>query len=166
MRELVLEGRTQGHPLPELKSDHVFAVTSKYISVDEQAQMRAYANGVVDVKLSADTLQPCAEEQLVDIPRFDIGMSRDQLENKRVVTNLEAGSEAQKAGIQEGDKVTKLSVYWDDVTKPVDLTVERGGEKLPFRFRPTGASLGLVPQFSLQSNTDSQSCPRPLSTPQ
>ncbi|WP_221313295.1 hypothetical protein [Granulicella aggregans] len=165
MRELVLEGRTQGHSFPELTSDQVFAVTSKYISVDEQAQMKAFVNGIVNVKFPGDALQPCAVEQLVDIPRFDIGMSRDQLENKRVVTNLEAGSEAQKAGIEEGDKVIKLSVYWDDVTKPVDLTVERGGAILPFTFRPTGASLGLVPQFSLQSSTDSQSCPPPLSTP-
>lgn len=165
MRELVLEAHTQRQPFPELTSDHVFAVTSKYISVDEQAQMRAAVNGVLTVKFPAGTLQPYAVEQLVDIPQFDIGMSRDQLEKNRVVTDLEAGSEAQRAGIQEGDKVIKLSVYWDDVTKPIDLTVERKGEKLPFRFRPAGASLGLVPQFSLQSNTDPRSRPPSISTP-
>ncbi|WP_263385704.1 M61 metallopeptidase family protein [Granulicella arctica] len=151
MRELVLEARTQGHPFPELTSDHVFAVIGKYISVDEQAQMRATVDGIINVKFPSGTLQPCAVEQLVDLPRFDIGMSRDQLQKKRLVTNLKVGSEAQKAGILEGDKVIKLSVYWDDVTKPVDLTVERGGEKLLFKFRPAGTSLGFVPQFTIRA---------------
>jgi len=162
MRELVLEARTKGHPLPELTSDHVFSATSKYISADEQRQMRSYVDGVGNIKFPAKALQPRATEELVEIPSFDIGMNRDRLENNRVVTNLEAGSEAQKAGIQEGDKVTGVSIYWDDATKPVELTVEREGKKLLFRFRPTGASLGSVPQFVPSGNANSKACLRLL----
>lgn len=160
MWELVLEARMQGHSLPKLTSEHVFAAAGKYINADEQTRMRSYVAGRLTFTPPAKALQPCAAERVVDIPRFDIGMNRDQLVQARVVRDLATGSEAQRSGIQEGDRVVGMSIYWDDVTKPVELTIERDGKKVPFKFRPTGPSLGSVPQFFGSSDAEADLCPR------
>ncbi len=160
MRALVVEASKQGQSFPELTSRHVFAVADRYLSEDERNQLRSYVSGSSTIRIPAGTLLPCAAMRVVEVPSFDIGMNRNELVKNRVVKDLATGSEAQKAGIHEGDKVTRMSIYWDDVTKPVELTMERDGRKVPFMFYPNGPSMGSVPQFFGSASATPALCSR------
>jgi hypothetical protein len=55
----------------------------------------------------------------------------------------------QRAGMREGDRVVSMSIYWDDVSKPVKLTVRRGGDTTTLTYSPRGHTVGVTPQYVL-----------------
>ncbi len=79
----------------------------------------------------------------MEMPEFELGMDRTALvENQRVMA-LKPGSAAERAGARNGDVVVRTGVHWDDVTKPVRLTI-KGGKKV--EYLPLG-STRQIPQY-------------------
>ena len=159
MQALLLSAQKRKHHFPTLTSEYVLAAMDRFLDASDRNRLRSYVQNGSTVELPESMAQPCALQHEVDIPSFDIGMSRDVLVNNRVVKDLRTGSEAQKAGIQEGDKVVDMSIYWDDIAKLVELKIQRNGTKSWFKFHPIGVSLGAVPQFVAGN---SQDCETPL----
>ena len=54
-----------------------------------------------------------------------------------------------------------MSIYWDDVSKPVKLTVRRGGDTSTITYFPRGPIVGVTPQYVLDQahyRADPQGC--------
>jgi predicted metalloprotease with PDZ domain len=95
------------------------------------------------------------------MPSFELGINRTDLVEKRTVAGLKPGSEAEKAGLREGDTVIGTSVYWNDTSKPVKLSIRRGKTTSKIEYYPRGPSLGLVPQYAIDKGLlegDPQRC--------
>jgi predicted metalloprotease with PDZ domain len=68
--------------------------------------------------------------------------------------------EAFQAGVRDGQQVTRTNIYWNDVSKPVQLTVRAEGGSKAIEYYPRGPSLGLIPQyhFSADASTSADRC--------
>ncbi len=80
---------------------------------------------------------------VVEMPEFELGMDRTALIESQRVMALKPGSAAERAGARNGDVVVGTGVYWNDVTKPVRLTI-KGGKKV--EYLPLG-STRQIPQY-------------------
>ena len=57
------------------------------------------------------------------------------------------------------------SVYWNDTSKPVKLTIRRGQATSIVEYHPCGPSRGVVPQYTVDKTRyqgDPQSCQVPV----
>ena len=136
-------------PLPDLTADRVFQAASRYLPSQDVDQLRSYVEQGSTVEAPSTAWGPCVQRESVEVPGFELGMERAALLERHTVTGLQANSEAQRAGLREGDRVVGLSIYWDDVTKPVKLTVRRDGDTSTIIYSPRGHTVGVTPQYVL-----------------
>ncbi len=136
---------------PLLTADRIFRVVSQYTDADTLQQLRDDVERGQTVPVPAAALGSCVTLQRDDIPAFELGFDREALLNQHIVLGLKPGSAAFQAGLREGQQVTGTSIYWNDVSKPVKLTVrtENGSQKI--EYYPRGASMGLIPQYHLNA---------------
>jgi predicted metalloprotease with PDZ domain len=151
MFDLFQEARRKRLNFPVLTKDRVLQTASRYLSGENQRQLQAYVDLGTTIEAPPDSFGKCATREMVQTNAFELGMNRDALIEKHVVTALQPGSEAQRSGLQEGDRVTGTSVYWNNTSKPVKLTVRRGDTNSTFQYFPLGPSLGLNPQYKAAS---------------
>lgn len=87
----------------------------------------------------ADALAPCLRLEPVTERAFELGF---QETNPTVVTKLVAGSNAERAGVREGDRIveiTDLRELRSDETREATMTVERNGERQSLKYLPRAA---------------------------
>jgi predicted metalloprotease with PDZ domain len=161
MFDLFREASLQKPPFPDLTPDRVLQAASQYIDPEQMRQLRSYVGMGFTVEAPTDAFGPCVTRLMVDMPSFEVGMNRTELTEKHLVTDLKPGSKAEKSGLKEGDRVIGTSVYWNDTSKPVKLTIRRGNTTSAFEYYPQGRSVGIVPQYAADTDrfqADPQSC--------
>jgi predicted metalloprotease with PDZ domain len=165
MFDLFRQARRKSDRFPELTPDRVFQVASQFINPEDLRQLRSYVELGSTIEAPAEALGPCVAREMVEMPAFELGMNRADLIEKRIVTGLQPGSEAQKSGLQEGDRVASTSIYWNDTSKPVKLTIRRGQSTSSVEYYPRGPSLGVIPQYvvdKIRYQADPHSCQAPV----
>ena len=135
---------------PALTAGRVFRTAGKYIDAGTLQQLREYAELGKTIPVPA-ALGPCATLQMNDIPMFELGIDREALISQHTVSGVKAGSAAFEAGLRDGQQVTRTNIYWNDVSKPVQLTVHTEGGSKAVEYYPRGSSLGLIPQYHLSA---------------
>jgi predicted metalloprotease with PDZ domain len=161
MSDLYQQVQQRTGPLPDLTADRVFQAASRYLQSQDVDQLRSYVEQGSTVEAPSTVWGPCVRRESVGVPSFELGMERPALLERRTVTGLQTNSEAQRAGLREGDRVVGMSISWDDVSKPVRLTVRRGDETSTITYSPRGHSVGVTPQYVLDQaryQTDSRGC--------
>ena len=95
-----------------------------------------------------------------DIPPFELGFDRERLLSQRIISGVKPGSAAFQAGARDGQHVTGISIWWNDVLQPVKLTVRTEGGSKAIEYYPRGQSIGPVPQFHLsaEASTNPSHC--------
>lgn len=81
---------------------------------------------------------PCYEPYKTEVRSFELGYDRMRL---GVISDLVPGSNAAKAGLQEGDVIrsfTPLDELRDDPDRKMEMTIERNGERLSVGYLPRG----------------------------
>ncbi|HET6564418.1 MAG TPA: hypothetical protein VFG52_03300 [Xanthomonadales bacterium] len=90
----------------------------------------------------SDTFGPCFVREQKPVRRFELGFTRESMfDEPRVVSGLVAGSEAEKAGIREGDTILQpvpLEAAQSDPEKTLTLQLSRDGENLEVEYLPRG----------------------------
>jgi predicted metalloprotease with PDZ domain len=124
-------------------------VASRYIDYEDVRRLRSYVELGSTVDAPAGAFGPCFVRQMVETPSFELGMDRTDLVEKHTMSKLKPGSQAEKSGLREGDRVIGTSVYWNDTSKPVKLTIQRGQARRTIEYYPHGRSRGAVPQYAL-----------------
>jgi len=71
-----------------------------------------------------------------ELPLFDLGFDGDVLRSKKLVASVREDSEAFKAGVREEQEVLGMSIYWNDVNKPVRLTIRAASGRLRIEYFP------------------------------
>ena len=139
---------------PVLNAGRVFQTTGKYLDSAAQQQFRGFIESGANIEVPAEALGPCARIQTDEIPPFELGMDREALIARHVVSGIKPDSEAGKAGLMDGQQVVGTSVYWHDVSKPVTLTVRTGAGINTIVYYPRGQPPALVPQFHRAGTPD------------
>jgi len=81
---------------------------------------------------------------------FDIGLNINQSMQEHKVIGLEAGSNAEKAGLFEGEPLAGgVSIYMGDVTKPARIQVLKDGQKQWVVYLPVKGMHIEIPQVML-----------------
>jgi predicted metalloprotease with PDZ domain len=151
MFDLFRAARRRKNGFPELTPELVFEAASRHIRAEDLNQLRSYVESGSTVEAPAGIFKPCAIREVLDIPSFELGMNRADLLEKETVVGLKSGSNAQRAGLQEGDRVIGMSIYWNDSSKPVKLTIRRGLSTITAEYYPHGPSAGLAPSYVLDA---------------
>jgi predicted metalloprotease with PDZ domain len=136
---------------PALTADRVFGAARKYIDADAIEQLRAYVELGKTIEVPTAALGPCATVELDDIPPFELGIDRDALVSRRVVSGVKPGSAAYQAGLRDGQQVIGTSIYMNDVSKPVKLTIRTEVGAKTIQYYPRGTSSSPVPQYHLSA---------------
>ena len=140
---------------PELTAERVFRAAGKYIGADALRDFATYVETGKTVPIPASALGGCATLQMDDIPPFELGFDREALVTQHVISGVKAGSAAFQAGLRDGQQVTGMSIHFNDVSKPVRLTVHAEGSTRIVEYYPRGQSIGPVPQFHVNDKASS-----------
>jgi hypothetical protein len=93
----------------------------------------------------SDDFGPCFRRVVKQVRRFDLGFDNASvLGPDKTIKGLKPGSEAQKAGLREGDHFTygaSLDVAQGDVTQTLTLQVTRDGKTFPVTYLPRGEAV-------------------------
>jgi predicted metalloprotease with PDZ domain len=90
----------------------------------------------------SDDFGSCFRRMTKPIRQFDLGFdNKSILGAEKIIQGLEPGSEAEKAGLRNGDRITyavALDAVQGDVTRMLNLQVTRDGKTFPLSYLPRG----------------------------
>jgi len=157
MFDLVRQARRRR---PVLTAERVFRTAGTYVDPGALGQLREYVELGRAIQVPATALGSCATLQMDDIPPFELGLDREALLSQHRVSGVKVGSAAFQAGLRDGQEVTGTSVYWNDVSKPVKLTVRTEDGRKTIEYYPRGPSVTQVPQYHLtaEASTGPNQC--------
>lgn len=102
---------------------------------------------------------PCLAVQRVAIGRYELGFASQSIDQRRI-SGVVDGSAAQRAGLREGDVLKGFSVRLGDVSRDVELQVERDGELVGIRYRPATAQTVPGVQFDVRPGAENDAACR------
>lgn len=146
-----------------LDNARIFRAAAKYIPAEASSQFRRYVEDGAAVEIPPTALGPCASLSLDPIPSFDLGFDRTALVEQQIIASIKPESKAYEAGVRDGDRVAGMSIYWDDPSQPVKLTLRSTGGTRRVEYMPHGPGLDKVPQFHL-TDTRVTSAPQNCAT--
>jgi predicted metalloprotease with PDZ domain len=144
-------------PTRPLTTVRVLLTADRYLDRQERHQLRDLVNSGGTVPVPDFPFGRCVCRSVDEVPTFDLGFDRDTLLSKKAVANLRPNSAAFNAGLREGQQVLGMSIYWDDVSKPVRLTVHSGEGPQIIEYFPRGESVS-IPQYHLENSGDAKDC--------
>jgi hypothetical protein len=93
----------------------------------------------------SDAFGPCFAREEKPVRRFELGFNRESLfDEPRVVAGLVAGSEAEKAGIRDGDTILQPVPLEEAQSKPdqsLKLQLSRDGKSFDVEYLPRGEAV-------------------------
>ena len=93
----------------------------------------------------SDDFGPCFRRTTKPIRQFDLGFDNKSITAaEKIIQGLKPGSEAEKAGLRNGDRITyavALDAVQGDVTRKLDLQVTRDGRTFPLSYLPRGEAV-------------------------
>ncbi len=101
-------------------------------------------NGAVVVPPS-DAFGPCFTRTVAELRRFDLGFDPAVLVSQdRIVRGLKQGSEAERAGLRNGDRIMNRfpqDAMQADQSATLTLRIERGGREREITYLPRGVAV-------------------------
>lgn len=145
-----LKDDTTKEPTRPFTTKRILSDADRYLGHRERHQLRDLVErgGTVPVPDFPFARSVC--RSVDEVPTFDLGFDRETLLSKKTVANLRPNSAAFKAGLREGQEILGMSIYWDDVKKPVHLKVHSGDGEQIIEYFPRGKSV-LIPQYHLEN---------------
>jgi predicted metalloprotease with PDZ domain len=134
------------NPALELTSERVLKAAEKELNRKSRKQLWSLVENGDSIPIPDFPKNPCVRLDSEELPLFDLGFDGDVLLSKKLVMNVRADSEAFKAGVRDGQEVLGMSVTWNDVNKPVRLTVRTASGQQRIEYSPKGKTM-FVPQY-------------------
>ena len=132
MFDLVSEAQAQEQP--ELNSDRILVAFAPYLGLGQAVLFRSMALDGAEVPLP-QTLGACARLEQVTRTVVDAGFDESSL-NTHQIAGVDPDGPAYRAGIREGQKVFRVSIYHDDPSKDVLLGVVIDGKRQMIQYSP------------------------------
>jgi len=102
---------------------------------------RGMMAGTLRLEPESDDYGPCFRRISAKIGRYDVGFGGPEIKNRPVVENLRPDSNAAKAGLKDGDRITvqtSTDGAQKDPTLPLVMHVMRGDQKFDITYIPRG----------------------------
>jgi predicted metalloprotease with PDZ domain len=134
----LLERQRQGTSnSPEVWIDLI----TKELGPAAKAEYESMLAGAVMLPES-DAFGPCFERRSAKLRRFELGFDPKIMNQRpRIVRGLIPGSEAERAGLRDGDEITQpvgLDSVQEDQKRTLTLTIRREGNIFPVTYLPRG----------------------------
>lgn len=143
----------------ELTNERIFLTAAKYLAPTSLKAFQQYLEVGGEIPVPQDALGPCVQAKVETVTSFDLGFDRQSIEDSsNVVRGVEPASEAYKAGVRDGQKLTGTSIYFGDTTKPVRLWVATPSGQQVITYYPRGASIPVEQFMMRQGSFDSRLC--------
>ena len=148
MLELIKEGRRRGF---HLTIDRIIHISAGYLTPNDRRLLRQYIEDGSTIPVPEFALAPCVRIRTESAFQFELGFEEESVRTTYVVSGVKPDSEAFKAGVREGQKITRVSVSWNDTSKPVRLTVRSSDGDHSLEYYPRGPSRE-IQQYYLDVN--------------
>ncbi len=135
------------------------------VGEDGPAVHRLMMSGGLMLPESGD-FGPCFRRTIKQIRQFDLGFDNTSiLGAEKIIQGLKAGSEAEQAGLRNGDKITyavALDAVQGDVNRTIVVQVTRDGRTFPLTYLPRGSAVDAY-QWERVPNAPASACtPAPI----
>ncbi len=91
------------------------------------------------IPLPVSGIEPCVTQQAVTAYSYEPGFDVDAMERIRIVSGVRSGSEADRAGLRDGQAVLEASaILADDPNQAISITVPQGVGSKVVRYFPRG----------------------------
>src|SRR5439155_8808117 len=94
---------------------------------------------------------PCVGIRTESAFQFELGFDEESVRKTYIVSGVKPASEAFKSGIRNGQKITRVSVSWNDTSKPVKLTIRAADGDHTYEYYPRGG-LREIQQYYIQTD--------------
>ncbi|MFN7927380.1 MAG: hypothetical protein U0Y68_05450 [Blastocatellia bacterium] len=132
----------------ELNSETISALVSRYAKVEVLPELQRLHNGTALVAPRANLFGTCAERTIISVGEYELGFDEEALETRMEIQHVVPGSAAYRAGLRDGQRVTKRPGFQlGDASQEIELTVKDGGREKTIRFTPSRGEKVSVPQF-------------------
>jgi predicted metalloprotease with PDZ domain len=145
---ITLAREASKNPAVELTSERVLRAADKDLNPKSRKQLLSLVEKGESIPIPDFPKNPCVHLDSDNLPLFDLGFDGDVLLSKKLVANVRKNSEAFKAGVRDGQEVSGMSVTWNDVSKPVRLTVRTASGQQRIEYFPKGKTVS-VPQYQV-----------------
>jgi len=146
--------RDPGHLLT---TKRILSRADEYLGRRDRRALRDMVNRGSTVPVPNFPLNTCVYRHVDQVPTFDLGFDKEILLSKNYISGVKPDSAAFRAGIRDGQQIVGVSIYWDDVSKPVRLKIHSSTGQQIIEYFPTRKSVP-IPQYHPQ-NRESTSDP-------
>lgn len=147
MTELFRAAGAEGRTISHAAINELLRATVGY---DASRDIKRYIEDGKLIEPSEDALGPCAKLERVKVERFDLGFDERKSFLASRVRGVERGSNAFRAGLRDGQRILRASVFYNDPSRQVEVQVrDRTGDRL-IEFYPSGRGL-IVPRYKLNN---------------
>jgi hypothetical protein len=130
-------------------------MVSRELGTGAKAEFESMLSGAVIVP-DSDAFGPCFERRIAPLRRFDLGFDPKIMNmDKRIISGLVPGSEAQRAGLQDGDEIVNpvgLDNVQADQKKTITVQIRRDGKVFPVTYLPRGETMETYQWFLAQGS--------------
>jgi predicted metalloprotease with PDZ domain len=148
MLELIKEGRRKGF---HLSIDRIMLTSKKYLAPADRRLLRQYIEDGTTVPVPDFAFASCVHVLTETAFQFELGFDEASVRHTFVVSGVKPDSEAFKAGIRDGQRIVRVSVSWNDPSKPVKLTIRAANGDHGYEYYPRGPARE-IHQYHLDSN--------------
>jgi predicted metalloprotease with PDZ domain len=148
MKELLAQRQV---PTPNVTPDTFLAMIGAYTSDGFADKIRKIvvdgAPAVIDTRL----LEPCLHANTELLGPYELGFDEAAARAHHVVAGVAKGSNAFRAGLRDGQKMTSYKVHRGDMRTPVEVVIEEAGTSRTVSYLPAGKPIPVV-QFIAETD--------------
>ncbi|WP_420320322.1 M1 family aminopeptidase [Flagellimonas sp.] len=133
MKDLLTSAKEEGK---KLDHSHFLENLRSYLPDNAESMLQTYIENGKLLPL-VDFYGTMGLEYTPEIYVYDLGFQFT--EDKRGIYSVVEGSEAEKAGLQSGDRIISQSIWFGNAEIPVEIGVDRDGKQLKFSYLPVKA---------------------------
>jgi predicted metalloprotease with PDZ domain len=132
-----------------LTNKRIFRTASKYIGRGSTKELMRYVADGGSIHIPESGLGPCVRSDVEVLAKFDAGFDLSSISSGRsVALGVKPNGEAYKAGLRNGQELTRWSIYNGDPSKQVHLIVKsEDGDKV-VNYYPLGEKV-TIQQFTV-----------------
>jgi predicted metalloprotease with PDZ domain len=132
-----------------LTQARILQTASRYLKPDARRELDQSVEQMASLEgLAGDALGPCAHLSIDLLPTFDLGLDFSASTAAHRLTGVRVDGPAFKAGLRDGERLTRWSVYFDQPDKRARFIVQTESGAQTIEYYPRGKTL-MVPQYHL-----------------
>jgi predicted metalloprotease with PDZ domain len=141
MRELVVEARALPQRRFELTRDLLLERIARWAGEDVAARVRTVAVDGAPLELPPDVFAPALALEPCELHVWELGFDLERTQRERAIRGLIPGSAAEKAGLQEGERLAGANIWPGDPEQQVELQVGPQGSERRVVYLPQGSAI-------------------------